>query len=179
MHSGTLALDYSKITNIAVSKIPWSEYEDQQLRQMTVDGMNRREMSEKLKRSTAAIARRCKKLGLTRGKGNHALVQATMKALKFKNTGPNGDLKPKGEPDLSAIAPSMLAIINKPAPKRNQHNCDIMELTRTKCRWPYGDPQKPGFFFCGAPVEGVKSYCTKHCNQAYYGRTQVQVRRTV
>ena len=180
MDSEPLGLDYSMITTVSVSKIPWSEYEDQQLRQMTVDGLNRREMSDKLHRSTAAIARRCFKLGLTRARGNHGLVQAAIAALEFKRVGPNCDtVLDKGHEQLEPQVTSMLAIINAPAPKRDKYSCGIMELTRTKCHWPCGDPQKPNFFYCGAPIEHTKPYCTKHCNKAYYGRVPPKLARAV
>lgn len=31
-----------------------------------------------------------------------------------------------------------------------------------ECRWPFGDPGTPGFFFCGGAVEGRGPYCRKH-----------------
>src|SRR6516162_3749583 len=180
MNSEPQVLNYSMITIVEVGKVPWSEAEDRQLRQMTLDGLNRNEMSRLLKRSTAAIARRCFKLGLTRARGNHALVQATITALNYKQVGPNTDTLPtinRGEPRFEQATASMIALINQPAPRRNQYSCDIMDLNNSRCRWPYGNPQKPGFFYCGAPTEPTKPYCTKHCNKAYNGRIQVKVDR--
>jgi hypothetical protein len=34
------------------------------------------------------------------------------------------------------------------------------------CRWPLGDPAKPGFAFCGAPRLGRRPYCSSHLGQA-------------
>jgi GcrA cell cycle regulator len=31
-----------------------------------------------------------------------------------------------------------------------------------QCRWPLGDPRLPGFCFCEAPRESMKSYCPEH-----------------
>lgn len=40
------------------------------------------------------------------------------------------------------------------------------ELTSTNCRWPIGDPQLPGFFFCGAASDQVSPYCAHHHRRA-------------
>lgn len=43
----------------------------------------------------------------------------------------------------------------------------IRELTAHHCRWPEGDPKKPGFYFCGrAPLPG-KPYCPHHHGHAH------------
>jgi len=34
------------------------------------------------------------------------------------------------------------------------------------CRWPLGDPAKPGFAFCGAPRLSRRPYCSSHLSQA-------------
>lgn len=50
----------------------------------------------------------------------------------------------------------------------------LMELTettdpaRTTCRYPYGDPQDKGFFFCGAETLPSKPYCSGHYKLAYH-----------
>ncbi len=43
----------------------------------------------------------------------------------------------------------------------------ILELTEQTCRWPFGDPTKAGFHFCGAhsPVGDV--YCADHAKVAF------------
>lgn len=38
------------------------------------------------------------------------------------------------------------------------------------CKWPVGNPKEPGFHFCGARAAEEKSYCEKHCAQAYVRR---------
>jgi GcrA cell cycle regulator len=49
----------------------------------------------------------------------------------------------------------------------------IRELTGHHCRWPEGDPKKPGFHFCGrTPLPG-KPYCPHHHGHAH----QVGTRR--
>jgi GcrA cell cycle regulator len=43
----------------------------------------------------------------------------------------------------------------------------LIDLSRFDCHWPLGDPQKPHFAYCSAPVLGNESYCAHHCSIAY------------
>ncbi|MFY9640950.1 MAG: GcrA family cell cycle regulator [Rhodomicrobium sp.] len=43
----------------------------------------------------------------------------------------------------------------------------LADLDEGACRWPQGDPAKPGFAFCGAPKLGRASYCRDHLSQAF------------
>jgi GcrA cell cycle regulator len=44
---------------------------------------------------------------------------------------------------------------------------DIMELTRTSCRWPIGDPGDEDFAYCGARAMEGLPYCEHHARIAY------------
>jgi GcrA cell cycle regulator len=49
----------------------------------------------------------------------------------------------------------------------------LLELTHMTCRWPVGDPGRPGFFFCGAaPVRGAP-YCQLHGMRAHRSAERV------
>jgi len=37
-----------------------------------------------------------------------------------------------------------------------------MMATDETCRWPIGDPQQPGFGYCGCAVDGGSVYCLEH-----------------
>lgn len=43
----------------------------------------------------------------------------------------------------------------------------ILNLTESTCKWPVGDPGKPGFFFCGRKTEVGIPYCAYHARLAY------------
>ena len=43
----------------------------------------------------------------------------------------------------------------------------IMDLRDSMCRWPIGDPAKPGFGFCGQRATPGVPYCAAHCRIAY------------
>ena len=40
-------------------------------------------------------------------------------------------------------------------------------LTERMCKWPFGDPRKSDFHFCGRRVELSVSYCDEHRAVAY------------
>jgi GcrA cell cycle regulator len=43
----------------------------------------------------------------------------------------------------------------------------FLELDKSTCRWPVGDPCRPDFFFCGARPLAGKPYCAAHAARAY------------
>lgn len=69
--------------------------------------------------------------------------------------------------------------LNIPAEQR----CALADLDAARCRWPVGEPNAPGFFFCGAPTVTVEvvgarfepirqlPYCAGHwCRSVQSGR---------
>ncbi len=50
--------------------------------------------------------------------------------------------------------------------------CSLLGLNGKTCRWPVGDPERPGFFFCGAEPLRNKPYCAVHCARGYLPETQ-------
>jgi len=52
--------------------------------------------------------------------------------------------------------------------KKHNKSATILDLTERMCRWPIGDPKKPGFRFCGkATVMAGVPYCKEHIEMAY------------
>ncbi|AGA64144.1 hypothetical protein B488_01510 [Liberibacter crescens BT-1] len=43
----------------------------------------------------------------------------------------------------------------------------LTELTESTCKWPFGDPLKDDFYFCGCRVEASSVYCEYHTRIAY------------
>lgn len=53
-------------------------------------------------------------------------------------------------------------------PDYRGHGHRAMEASPTNgCMWPYGDPQKEGFRFCGGMRADGWSYCANHVTRAY------------
>lgn len=53
----------------------------------------------------------------------------------------------------------------------------LMELTESTCRWPYGDPTRPGFSFCGHQTQEEKPYCEYHSQVAFQPMSDRRRRR--
>ncbi len=50
----------------------------------------------------------------------------------------------------------------------------VLTLTEHTCKWPIGDPGRPGFHFCGRGADQNAPYCVEHARLAYQ---PVQARR--
>lgn len=63
--------------------------------------------------------------------------------------------------------------IDKPLPPETKQiaakngGISLLELTEKTCRYPYGDPQKSGFHFCGGNSLPGLPYCSHHAEIAY------------
>ena len=67
------------------------------------------------------------------------------------------------KPSTPSHAPPRAA--ERPVPL--DQRCTLLELRDHHCRWPYGDPRDPDFFFCGADVVDGLVYCAKHARMSY------------
>jgi GcrA cell cycle regulator len=70
------------------------------------------------------------------------------------------------KPKPPAVVELALPVVDNAAIPVEQRK-STMELGPRDCRWPVGDPQEPGFFFCGAVQRDGSSYCTAHHRIAY------------
>ncbi len=43
----------------------------------------------------------------------------------------------------------------------------VLTLTEHTCKWPIGDPGRPGFHFCGRGADSNSPYCADHARLAY------------
>jgi GcrA cell cycle regulator len=73
---------------------------------------------------------------------------------------------PRRRPSRPRLAsPAALDQFNAAIPFEQRRT--LLQLTRSSCRWPVGEPGEPDFFFCGARVEAGHPYCAGHCGFAY------------
>jgi hypothetical protein len=68
-------------------------------------------------------------------------------------------------PSIQPVLPSMPNGSNIPTVQR----CTLLQLTSGVCKWPFGEPASPDFFFCGGDAVDGKPYCAGHCRVAYRG----------
>ena len=64
-----------------------------------------------------------------------------------------------------------LGLSGRPSPikrdKNTDHGVNLLLITERMCRWPIGDPKKPGFYCCGDQIDYSQIYCAKHRAMAY------------
>ena len=53
----------------------------------------------------------------------------------------------------------------------------LLELTESTCKWPTGDPTRPGFSFCGHNSKDDKPYCEFHSKLAFQPASERRRRR--
>ena len=53
------------------------------------------------------------------------------------------------------------------APVDSAQRCSLLDLANGHCRWPFGDPGKADFGFCGHDAVAGFSYCAGHARLAY------------
>jgi hypothetical protein len=68
------------------------------------------------------------------------------------------------EPEQSALACAEAAALVDPGPTTVVEQ--VCALTAGTCHWPLGDPRRPSFCFCNAPVV-TAPYCEAHRTLAY------------
>lgn len=85
------------------------------------------------------------------------------------------------KPESAKPKPPTPAVVVKPAPIKPPKPADdlsipesrrvrLVDLARTDCRFPLGDPAKDDFAFCGAAVKAGSSYCGFHGSLCYRGK---------
>lgn len=59
---------------------------------------------------------------------------------------------------------------DKPSASTPEKLTKPADLRPDQCRFPIGDPNKPGFGFCGIPRSPGKVYCAHHWAVTHYSR---------
>lgn len=156
----------------------WTEAREQQLRQMHAEGIAFSVIGNSLGISRNACIGKAQRLGLPSRRGVGPLVKKRRRSGEPKRQAaaivklriiPAGDGPPRVVLSKEFELPmSELSADDIPITQRKQ----LLELTQHDCRWPYGDPGKPGFFFCGAGTAANSSYCPfHHAVASGYART--------
>lgn len=136
----------------------WSEEEDIFLEQKRKEGWSARRIAEGLKgRTRNAVIGRIHRMGLCGLITKPDRAARPQKPRVERRAAPAVDrLFAKGK------AVSRLAVPGEPEPLMKP----LEELGWRDCRWPFGDPQKDGFGFCGHPADGAGPYCAHHAKRS-------------
>src|SRR5438046_457069 len=64
------------------------------------------------------------------------------------------------------LSPSLEPAI-EPATGKRRKLVTTLTLTSRHCRWPFGDPAKAGFHYCGRLPQTGRPYCDTHDRMSY------------
>lgn len=146
------------------------------------DGLSQRQIAETLGISTSAVA------GVVYRKGLKRPDAVNRANLKHANQKRYPRPKPAPKPKLVAVASSddtrVLMVPEAEAEKYAAREAatqiltagedPVLKLRALDCRWPIGEPSRPGFRFCCAIRPGAGPYCDERAKIAFQSPTRKQ-----
>lgn len=147
---------------------PWTEEERAVLIELANGGATASEAAKKLNRSKNSV------LGFAnRQFGGFTVVKPTKLAplhvVPKKEKKPRKDgLSPTGRSTKALPVELVEALIPKPEPLPQVDPVPMMDAGRFQCRYIVSDiPKDPNPLVCGAPVQGMKSWCPTHYRMVF------------
>lgn len=152
-----------------VPLVDWSVDEDETLVRLVVEGRAASYIAGKLGRSRSAVCGRAKRKGL-KFKGGHSTggKRAEGQAPKQRRGHSLQAQYIEHRRVLLALVPNVLP----EAEETTTNLVDLTDLRQNQCKWPVGDPRRPGFGFCGASRSPGFVYCGHHARRAYLFRCE-------
>jgi GcrA cell cycle regulator len=129
----------------------WTEEREAELRRLYGLGLSADAIAAELGITRNAAIGKIDRLGLSKG-------ARRVRSTRFVNHGNRFDVT-----DAVPPLPAMPGGSNIPIAQRRT----LPELNNSMCRWPFGEPSSPDFFFCGADAIPNYPYCGVHCRLAY------------
>jgi len=153
----------------------WTPWRVQQLQSCVTAGLTCSQIAAEIGVTRNAVIGKIHRLGLSTGGRKPSALARQMR---------EGPLPARRQTRLvralravhaqMAAAQAQTAAPNKATPEpiavpviESMQRCSLLELNGNHCRWPLGDPTKPGFAFCGNDVVTGFSYCVGHARLAY------------
>lgn len=153
----------------------WSEEQIAEVEKLWKRGLSAREIAKKLggDRTRNAVCGLIDRKGFTGGnaprggrpkkvKPPKPQIQLNPQTIRKIANARSAKVKPLPS-DAAKAKPQSI----EPPPQPRGDRPTLFQLKSGDCRWPYGDPQHPGFHFCGQPKEGGAPYCAGHARTAY------------
>ena len=145
----------ARLANPSIKFRPWSALEDEIMARMAGQGKSGSEIGEALGRPRNSVIGRCNRQGIK------------LRGRKVANKGgrPRKAIsppKPLAQPAAPIVSPQP-----RPPQPESPRMITLMQLTRSSCRWPFNDPKKPDFRYCGLSQHGDSPYCEAHQALAY------------
>jgi len=147
----------------------WNEERVAALARLWREGLSASQVARRLGGVTRnAVIGKAHRLGLTMrdAPSRPNLPSAKMPAVKPPKRSASETRAPSPPPRAIAVAPLSFAVEVAPT-------ATLMSLDEDGCRWPIGDPARPGFGFCGRTRNRGGAYCAEHAPRS----TEVRKRR--
>ena len=93
-------------------------------------------------------------------------IKPAENALMFHEIGTDAN-----ELDVVSPVPCPEPVIQIPGRKRPKR-VTTLTLTIDNCRWPFGDPTKSDFHYCGRLPQTGRPYCDTHDRMSYQSSTR-------
>jgi GcrA cell cycle regulator len=137
----------------------WADKDAEKLRKLHGEGLTSSQIADALGVTRNAVMGKINRLGLLKQRAPRP------KHVRIKQKKPQKEKQThlRAQPPQLRIATPPVSDQEIPIAQRRT----LLELTQATCRWPIGDPGRPGFFFCGAPPSASLPYCTHHAQRAY------------
>ncbi|MCQ2915127.1 MAG: GcrA family cell cycle regulator [Alphaproteobacteria bacterium] len=132
----------------------WSDEKIEELRRLWNEGLTTAEIGRRLNVSKNAVV----------GKAHRLDLAKRPSPIKYQNNEVQEE-NVERKKDTKKATPKAKVVVKK-APVKKKF-ITMNDLTRTSCRWPFGDPKEEDFHFCGKECLPDKPYCAEHCAIAY------------
>jgi len=144
----------------------WTDERVDRLRELWGSGKSASEIAEVLGGvSRNAVIGKAHRLGLSGRPSPIRKREDGGRPATVSRTAP-GNGAGSAQAKTAAPARPKVVSVQEPGPL-DDAGATILNLTERMCRWPLGDPKKPGFRFCGRPAIAGLPYCQDHATVAY------------
>jgi GcrA cell cycle regulator len=165
------------MTTEAVTETKWTPSRVQQLQGCVTAGLTCSQIAAEIGMTRNAVIGKLHRLGLSTGGRKPAALAKQMREgplqarrqtrlvrlLRSVHAEMAAAQTPAGAAPMKATQASVIESASIESARR----CSLLELDGDRCRWPLGDPTKPGFAFCGNDAVTGFSYCVGHARLAY------------
>jgi len=153
----------------------WTDERVEMLKKLWADGLSASQVAKQLGGVTRnAVIGKVHRLGLsgraTPSRPARPRPQTASRAMAPLRGRPDPLVAERRAEEMRAATPHVeraeVARIEAEAMDPSQR-ATVLTLTEHTCKWPIGDPGRPGFHFCGRGADSGAPYCTEHARLAY------------
>jgi len=147
------------MTSLPTSDLGWSIDRVATLSRLWREGLSASQIAKQIGGVTRnAVIGKVHRLGLN-GRGAPSLPRTVTPR----------DTRPRRAPKATITASHRICATRRTPPPAAPEGPglvdDLVNLKPRACKWPIGDPKRPGFSFCGRSTDGV--YCAAHTALAF------------